>query len=108
MYWGHLEVVLLLYKELLYNSSLLSLLEFCSAFTSCVHCICLVLLCYFRDLVHNIWYRSEQSLVWLLQMSRVTIFLYNFLKIFPVSEIYRVHRGHSEAHWVKILGFDSL
>jgi ABC-type multidrug transport system permease subunit len=34
--FGYLEEVLLFFKELLCNSSLLSLLELCSMFTSCV------------------------------------------------------------------------
>jgi hypothetical protein len=53
---GCLEEVLLLYKELLCNSSLLSILEFFSMLTFSIHGVYLGLLCYLKYLVFNLLY----------------------------------------------------
>jgi hypothetical protein len=45
--------VLLFFKELSCNSSVLSLLELCSTLTSSVHCVHSHLLCYSKYLVHK-------------------------------------------------------
>jgi len=99
MYWGYLEEVFLIYKDLVCNSCLLSLWELCYALTFGIHNEYLSLLCYFEYLMHSICYQRRWSLDLHIQTSHYRNFSITIFWNIKFAWKLQGGRGMSKIFW---------